>query len=101
MIQRTIAVVIDFSSLTRWIGYDQSVAVQATMFDLQFWPAGKLWLKAGGGFGFLSYASSWDGYIIDSASAAPWESRSASSSCRSATWPSICRRATPGPSSRT
>ena len=66
MIQPTLAVVIDFSSLTRWIGYDQSVAVQATMFDLQFWPAGKLWLKAGGGFGFLSYASSWDGYIIDS-----------------------------------
>ena len=66
MLTPNLAVVFDTSSLTRWIGYDQRLSVDTTMFALQYWAAPKIWVKVGGGFGFLAHANTWDAYVINS-----------------------------------
>jgi hypothetical protein len=66
MLTPMLAAMVDFGTISRWIGYSDRLSVNSTMFALQFWPHKQVWLKLGGGIGYLAHANTWDGYLITS-----------------------------------
>ena len=65
MINPKLAVLFNTQSIYRWVGYDTTVWLGSEIFALQYWVHDRVYIRAGGGFAFLTAADNWNGFVID------------------------------------